>query len=129
MESFLHQFFTINALGNLRKKNQFQQNRILENSNLTNFLSDSTGYIFSNNIHVQRLRAKKINTQIREITTHPLELIASSEAEKEIESRVIDVLRRQSAELEPATGVEPSLTDDELKAYLKEVLEETGKQS
>jgi hypothetical protein len=58
-----------------------------------------------------------------------LELIASSEAEKEIESRVIDVLRRQSAELEPATGVEPSLTDDELKAYLKEVLEETGKQS
>ena len=120
---------SINALGNLRKKNQFQQNRILENSNLTNFLSDSTGYIFSNNIHVQRLRAKKINTQIREITTHPLELIASSEAEKEIESRVIDVLRRQSAELEPATGVEPSLTDDELKAYLKEVLEETGKQS
>ena len=77
----------------------------------------------SNDSELRRSIHKFVKSQ-----SHPLELIASSEAEKEIESRVIDVLRRQSAELELATGVEPSLTDDELKAYLKEVLEETGKQ-
>ena len=60
--------------------------------------------------------------------SHPLELIASAEAEKEIESRVIYILRKESAELELTTGVPPSLSEDELKTYLKEVLKETGKQ-
>ena len=60
--------------------------------------------------------------------SHPLELIASAEAEKEIESRVIYILRKESAELEFTTGVPPSLSEDELKTYLKEVLKETGKQ-
>jgi len=35
MESFLHQFFTINALGNLRKKNLSRQNQTRENNSLT----------------------------------------------------------------------------------------------
>ena len=60
--------------------------------------------------------------------SHPLELIASAEAEKEIESRVIYILRKKSAELELTTGVSPSLSEDELKTYLKEVLKETGRQ-
>jgi hypothetical protein len=59
--------------------------------------------------------------------SHPLELIASAEAEKEIESRVIYILRKKSAELELTTGVSPSLSEDELKTYLKEVLKETGR--
>ncbi|MGB0027787.1 MAG: hypothetical protein WBP64_13200 [Nitrososphaeraceae archaeon] len=60
--------------------------------------------------------------------SHPLELIASAETEKEIESKVIYILRKRSAELELTTGVEPSLSEDELKAYLKEVLMQTGRQ-
>ncbi|MGC2599063.1 MAG: hypothetical protein WA395_13165 [Nitrososphaeraceae archaeon] len=54
--------------------------------------------------------------------------MAASDTENEIESRVLFVLRRQSAELELTTGVEASLTEDELKAYLKEVLRETGRE-
>jgi hypothetical protein len=54
-------------------------------------------------------------------------LIASLETEKEIESRVIYILRKKSAELELTTGVSPSLSEDELKTYLKEVLKETGR--
>ena len=38
------------------------------------------------------------------------------------------ILRKQSAELELTTGVEPSLNEDELKAYLKEVLKQTGRE-
>ena len=59
--------------------------------------------------------------------SHPFELMTASDTKNEIESRVLFVLRRQSAELELATGVEASLTEDELKAYLKEVLRETGR--
>jgi hypothetical protein len=44
--------------------------------------------------------------------------------QKEIESRVIKVLKEQSSEIEDQTGSKPSLTDDEMKEYLDKVLKE-----
>jgi hypothetical protein len=61
--------------------------------------------------------------------SHPLELIASVETEKEIESRLISILREKSAGLELTTGVPPSLSEDKLKIYLKEVLKQSGRQT
>ena len=53
-----------------------------------------------------------------------LDSIASAEMQKEVESRVIKVVKAQSAEIEDQTGTKPSLTDDEIKEYLDEVLKE-----
>jgi hypothetical protein len=53
-----------------------------------------------------------------------LDSIASAEMQKEIESRVIKVLKEQSSEIEDQTGSKPSLTDDEMKEYLDKVLKE-----
>ena len=44
--------------------------------------------------------------------------------QKEVESRVIKVVKAQSIELEDQTGSKPSLTDDEIKEYLDRVLKE-----
>jgi uncharacterized integral membrane protein len=53
-----------------------------------------------------------------------LDSIASAEMQKEIESRVIKVVKAQSSEIEDQTGSKPSLTDDEIKGYLDKVLKE-----
>lgn len=53
-----------------------------------------------------------------------LDSIASAEMQKEVESRVIKVIKAQSTQIEDQTGSKPSLTDDEIKEYLDEVLKE-----
>jgi hypothetical protein len=53
-----------------------------------------------------------------------LDSIASAEMQKEVESRVIKVIKVQSSEIEDQTGSKPSLTDDEIKEYLEKVLKE-----
>jgi hypothetical protein len=53
-----------------------------------------------------------------------LDSIASAEMQKEVESRVIKVIKVQSSEIEDQTGSKPSLTDDEIKEYLNKVLKE-----
>lgn len=53
-----------------------------------------------------------------------LDSIASSEMQKEVESRVIKVIKEQSSEIEDQAGSKSSLTDDEIKEYLYKVLKE-----
>jgi hypothetical protein len=43
---------------------------------------------------------------------------------KALQSRVIKVIKAQSAEIEEQTGSKPSLTDQEIKEYLDEVMKE-----
>lgn len=83
----------------------------------------STTISISNDSELRKSLRRFVRSQ-----SHPFELMAASDTENEIESWVLFVLRRQSAELELATGVEASLTEDELKAYLKEVLRKTGRE-
>jgi hypothetical protein len=49
---------------------------------------------------------------------------AEKEKEKEIEKRIMKVVRTQSVEMEDLTGVQPSLNDQEIQDYLKEVIRE-----
>lgn len=50
--------------------------------------------------------------------------MVSAEIEKEIEKRVMEVIRTRSVEMEDETGVEPSLNDQEIHDYLKQVIRE-----
>jgi hypothetical protein len=43
---------------------------------------------------------------------------------RRVENRVIKVIKAQSTEIEDQTGSKPSMTDDEIKEYLDEVLKE-----
>jgi hypothetical protein len=83
----------------------------------------STTISISNDSELRKSVQRFVKSQ-----SHLLELIASSETQRELESRVMYIVRKQASELESTTGVEPSLSEDELKAYLKEVLKETGRE-
>ncbi|HEX5977454.1 MAG TPA: hypothetical protein VFY68_09265 [Nitrososphaeraceae archaeon] len=50
--------------------------------------------------------------------------MVTAEIEKEIEKRVMQVIRTQSVEMEKETGVQPSLNDQEIQDYLKQVIRE-----
>jgi hypothetical protein len=47
-----------------------------------------------------------------------------AEIEKKIEKRVMQIIRTQSVEMEKETGVQPSLNDQEIQDYLKQVIRE-----
>ena len=50
--------------------------------------------------------------------------MVTAEIEKEIERRVMQIIRTQSVEMETETGVQPSLNDQEIQDYLKQVIRE-----
>jgi hypothetical protein len=50
--------------------------------------------------------------------------MVTAEIEREIEKRVMQVIRTQSTEMENETGVQPSLNDQEIKDYLRQVIKE-----
>src|ERR671911_1046833 len=50
--------------------------------------------------------------------------MVTAEIEKEIERRVMQIIRTQSVEMETETGVQPSLNDQEIQDYLKQVIKE-----
>ena len=50
--------------------------------------------------------------------------MVTAEIVKEIEKRVMEVVRTQSVEMENETGVQPSLNDEEIQDYLKDVIRE-----
>ena len=55
--------------------------------------------------------------------------LVTAEIETEIESRVIEVIKKQSVEMEEETGVEPSLDEQEIHDYLNQVIKEVRKGS
>jgi hypothetical protein len=50
--------------------------------------------------------------------------MVTAEIEKEIEKRVMQIIRTQSVKMENETGVQPSLNDQEIQDYLKQVIKE-----
>jgi hypothetical protein len=53
--------------------------------------------------------------------------ITSAESAKEIEASVMELVRKQSIEMEDKSGIETSLSDQEVREYLNEVLDEVKK--
>jgi hypothetical protein len=62
--------------------------------------------------HVARTQSKLFDSMV------------TAEIEKEIERRVMEIIKKQSVEMENETGVQPSLNDQEIHKYLKQVIRE-----
>jgi hypothetical protein len=62
--------------------------------------------------HVARTQSKLFDSMV------------TAEIEKEIERRVMEVIKKQSVEMENETGVQPSINDQEIHDYLKQVIRE-----
>jgi hypothetical protein len=56
-----------------------------------------------------------------------LDSIGSAEMQQEIEKRVIELTKQTQEKMTEETGIEPSITEDEMKQYLAQVIEEVGK--
>jgi hypothetical protein len=69
----------------------------------------------------------KIRKSIKSLAKSESRLIdslASAEMQNEVQDRVIKVIKAQSTEIEDQTESKPSMTHDEIKEYLDEVLKE-----
>jgi hypothetical protein len=69
----------------------------------------------------------KIRKSIKSLAKSESRLIdslASAEMQNDVQDRVIKVIKAQSTEIEDQTGSKPSMSDDEIKEYLVEVLKE-----
>lgn len=53
--------------------------------------------------------------------------MVTAESEKEIEKRVLELVKKQSIEMETRTGVGTSLDEQEAKRYIEEVIREIKK--
>jgi hypothetical protein len=54
--------------------------------------------------------------------------IGTAQMEQEIEKRVLKVAREQQDVLTDQSGIESSLTEEDMKEYLEQVIEEVKKQ-
>ncbi|MDQ6866481.1 MAG: hypothetical protein M3044_21970, partial [Thermoproteota archaeon] len=57
-----------------------------------------------------------------------LDSIGSAEMEHEIENKVLLIAKKHSSEMVEESGIQASLTDDEMRRYLQQVLEEIKKE-
>ena len=59
--------------------------------------------------------------------TRLFDSMLTAESEKEIEKRVLELIKKQSIEMETRTGVGTSLDEQEAKRYIEEVIREIKK--
>jgi tRNA A37 threonylcarbamoyltransferase TsaD len=57
-----------------------------------------------------------------------LDSIGTAQMQQEIEKRVIEFTKRNQDRLAEETGIQPSLTDEDVKEYLQQVIKEVKKQ-
>jgi len=70
---------------------------------------------------------KSIKTSALQQSSKLLDSIGTAQVTKEIERKVISMTEQTASSLIDQSGVEPSLTDGEIRSYLNEVLEELVK--
>jgi hypothetical protein len=72
----------------------------------------------------QNAQLRRSVKQVARTQSKLFDSMVTIEIEKEIERRVMEVIERQSDEMEKETGVRPSLNDQEIQDYLKQVIRE-----
>jgi hypothetical protein len=55
-----------------------------------------------------------------------LDSIGTAQLEKEYEKKVLDITKKSSEMMIEESGVQPSLSEDDIKRYLQQVLEEVN---
>ena len=89
-----------------------------------------SGYLIVLGIYMSTISLShdsELRRSIRHVATTQSKLfdsMVSVEIEKEIEQRVMEVIKQRSVQMEKDTGVEPSLGDQEAMDYLKQVIDE-----
>jgi hypothetical protein len=89
-----------------------------------------SGYLIVLGIYMSTISLShdsELRRSIRHVATTQSKLfdsMVSVEIEKEIEQRVMEVIKQRSVQMEKDTGVEPSLGDQEAMDYLKKVIDE-----
>jgi hypothetical protein len=56
-----------------------------------------------------------------------LDSIGTAQIEQEIQKKVIEFTRRNQDRMAEETGIQPSLTDEDVKTYLEQVIKEVKK--
>ena len=56
-----------------------------------------------------------------------LDSIGTAQMEQEIQKKVIEFTKRNQERMAEKTGIQPSLTDEDVKAYLEQVIKEVKK--
>ncbi|MFZ0894485.1 MAG: hypothetical protein WAZ77_08290 [Candidatus Nitrosopolaris sp.] len=56
-----------------------------------------------------------------------LDSIGTAQMEQEIQKKVIEFTKRNQDKMSEETGIQPSLTDEDVKAYLEQVIKEVKK--
>jgi hypothetical protein len=82
----------------------------------------SSAAIVSQDMGVRQSIKKSVNEQSK-----LLESIGTAQMEKELQTIVLTAAKKASETVEEKTGVEPSLTEDDMKDYLQHVIEEMQK--
>jgi hypothetical protein len=81
--------------------------------------------IYSSAISVaQDSRLRKIVRKSVQEHLHLLDKIGTAEMQKDVENKVVYLTRSNASDLIEDTGVEPSLSDADLKQYMKQVIDE-----
>ena len=90
----------------------------------------STAYLVTIGIYMSAISLSQdaeLRRSIRRVARSQSKLFDSmvtAEIEREIEKRVMQVIRTQSVEMEKGAGMQPSLNDQEIQDYLKQVIRE-----
>jgi hypothetical protein len=74
----------------------------------------------------------KLRQSIRDVTlreTKLLDSIGMAQMEQQIQKRVIDIVKRNQDNMVEETGIQPSVTEEDMKAYLEDVINEIKKRS
>jgi hypothetical protein len=87
-------------------------------------------YLFSIGLYCSALSVSQ-DTSLRKIvrksTTDLLDRIGTAQMEKDIEKNVMKVVENNKKEMEAHTGISTSITDENIKEYLHQVIEERRK--
>lgn len=89
-----------------------------------------SAYLVVNGIYMSTIslaQDSELRRSIRRVArtqSNLFDSVVTAEIEQEIEKRVMQVIRTQSAEMENETGVQPTLNDQEIFDYLKQVIKE-----
>lgn len=89
-------------------------------------------YLFSIGLYCSALSISQdssLRKIVRKSTSDLLDRIGTAQMEKDIEKNVMKVIEYNKKEMEEQTGVSTSMTDENIKEYLQQVIEERKKKT
>jgi hypothetical protein len=89
-------------------------------------------YLFSMGLYYSAVSVSQdssLRKMVRKSMSDLVDRIGTAQMEKDIEKKVMKVVEDNKKEMEEHTGISPSITDENIKEYLQQVIEERQKKS